>query len=240
MHKIILTIILIILGVVNSYSQTWFVNKTSYEKIVNKTDIVIAYNTKYNIPNYVGEALTIDMTIGDAKRLSSFASEPAITKVSHKSYTNSGYDRGHLAPAADFKYSQIAMSESFSICNIAPQNSVLNQRYWNSLEAYVRKLTQYCDTLYVITGTYVANKRKLSKITTADIVIPTHFWKAVCGTKNSSYVISAAWIYVNDSNKQSYDDNVMTIDELENIIDINLFYKLNYGKRNIENIIMLP
>lgn len=46
---------------------------------------------------------------------------PDLYKAKLSDYLRSGYDRGHMAPAADCKYSQNAMDETFYLSNIAPQ-----------------------------------------------------------------------------------------------------------------------
>ena len=56
---------------------------------------------------------------------------------------NSRYDKGHMAPVADFKFSNKAMYESFSIANVAPQSLNLNRIYWAKLEQKVREIIQH-------------------------------------------------------------------------------------------------
>jgi len=55
-------------------------------------------------------------------------------------YRNSGFDRGHMAPAADFPNNQQAMKDTFSLCNVSPQVGVFNRVVWSRLEVLIRKL----------------------------------------------------------------------------------------------------
>lgn len=238
--RIWIFIIVIIIGVfiINSHPQrhitfgaaqhfSEFVDQTVNEFIIQKRCITIGYNSKELIPNYVGEILTYKMTVGNTERERGFHKEqdlPGYCQTVSKDYTGSNYDRGHMAPAADFRFDKDAMYESFSMANIIPQAKQLNRGEWKDLENYVRNLTKRCDTLYVITGPIIGNsKKKLKK----KITIPEKCFKAVIGSKNGQWVISAAWVLWNDNRKQDKEDCMMTIDELESILGRDLFYKVN-------------
>lgn len=223
MKKINLIILLILFPII-SFSQSFFVDKGENEIIINKTYITIGYSINYLIPNYVGEKLTHDMIVGPNKREPGFYPDLELPKeyqTKSGQYTKSGYDRGHLAPAADFKFSKEGMYDSFSMANVAPQWPTLNRQKWQYLEDRLRKLTLKVDTLYIITGTIVNNPKKTIK---GNIVIPSYFYKAIWGKKNKKTVISCAWIYNNDGSLNSRE---MSINDLEKIINRNLFYGMN-------------
>jgi endonuclease G len=68
-------------------------------------------------------------------------------------FYRSGYDRGHLAPAADHRSSEDRMRNTFNLCNVAPQvGDGFNRHYWARLESFVRHLTSRFDDVYVATG----------------------------------------------------------------------------------------
>lgn len=221
---------IIFLGVcLCSYSQTFFCSKINGETILkNKNYLTISYNKMFNVPNYVGEVLTYNMTIGSAKREESFYKEPQYTVVKNSDYSGSGYDRGHMAPAADYRGSSVGMYETFSICNIAMQSPQLNRNWWLKLENLIRKQTKYCDKVYVITGTIVANK------TSSKIAVPISFWKAVIGIHNGRKAVSCAWLYNNVDSKQTVEDTKMSIDKLESILGVDLFPTLNKKDNSVE------
>lgn len=217
------------------YSQSFFVNKQKNEIVIQKDYITIGYNTVYKIPNYVGEKLVYSMTVGSEKREPGFYPEtllPVQYQTKSKQYTNTGYDRGHLAPAADFKWNKNAMYDSFSMANVAPQWPDVNRNSWMRLEKLVRGYSEYVDTLYIITGTVVEEPYQCIP---GDIVIPKYFYKAILGKFKNRYVISCAWLYNNDSSKKS---RRMTINALEEIIGRNLFYKKN--NETVEGKILVP
>lgn len=219
---------------ISLYGQSFYVGKIPNEIVIEKQYITIGYNTQYLIPNYVGEKLVYSMTVGTEKRESGFYPETLLpTKFQTKSieYAKTGYDRGHLAPAADFRWNRQAMYDSFSMANVAPQWPTVNRGNWQQLEDKVRKLSKQVDTLYVITGTIVDTKKVISN----RIAVPTYFYKAILGKKGRYYKISCAWLYNNDISLVS---KQMAINELEKIIKRNLFIKMN--NEPAESKILLP
>lgn len=232
--KKLLSILSLFIICISLYGQSFYVGKTSNEVVIEKQYITIGYNTQYLIPNYVGEKLVYSMTVGTEKREPGFYPETVLAtkyQTRSKQYTNTGYDRGHLAPAADFKWNKNAMYDSFSMANVAPQWPTVNRGNWQQLEDKVRKLSKQVDTLYVITGTIVQTKKTISN----GIYVPTYFYKAILGKKGRYYKISCVWIYNND---MSLVTKQITINELEKIIKRNLFIKMN--NETAEGKIMLP
>ena len=75
-----------------------------------------------------------------AKRDDNFKEDPSVPTGSATlaDYRRSGYDRGHLAPAADMAYSRQTMEDSFFMSNMSPQRPAFNRGIWKDLEAQVR------------------------------------------------------------------------------------------------------
>lgn len=105
-----------------------------------RTAFTISYNNFYKTPNWVAWELTRQETEGNEERKTKFLPDPDLPepRVEHSDYTHSGYDRGHMAPAADMKWSEQAMQESFYMSNICPQNQKLNRDDWGDLEEMCR------------------------------------------------------------------------------------------------------
>lgn len=113
-------------------------------------------------------------------------------RSTNKDYFNSGYDRGHMVPAADIKSSQAAMDETFLLTNIAPQvGAGMNRDYWAHTEDFVRRLTSQFKDLYVFTvPLYLPRQSMDGKWRVSYEVIgspprvsvPTHFAKVILGT----------------------------------------------------------
>src|SRR5450759_1124712 len=94
------------------------------------------------------------MVLYSGEERGNFKMDQLVTTISSKSsdYTKSGYDRGHLCPAADMGFNPVAMEESFFMSNISPQVPDFNRGLWKELEMTVRKWAIKEHKLYVVTG----------------------------------------------------------------------------------------
>jgi endonuclease G len=116
---------------------------------------------------------------------------PELFRSTLKDYKFSGFDRGHLAAAANHKDNQEILQETFFLSNICPQEPALNRKYWAKFEKHVRELTSQCNTLEIFTGPlYLPTKDENGKkwvryqvIGENDVAVPTHFYKVVVLTK---------------------------------------------------------
>ncbi len=118
----------------------------------------IAYNRDFRLAQYVTYTLRgSDLRKPQAKRHDKFIIDPllagrVVDPVHPKEYKGSGHDRGHLAPAADFSWSQKASDATFVMSNMAPQTPGLNRDAWRRLEERVRRMACGEDEVIVITG----------------------------------------------------------------------------------------
>lgn len=129
-------------------------------------------------------------------------------------YAGSGFDRGHMAPAADMP-TELAQHESFSLANIVPQEKHNNQILWSAIEGATRHLVQQRGELYVITGP-VFEGDKIERLN-GRVFVPTHIFKAIYDPVQKE---AAAWVAPNVEGNQY---QVVSIAELEKRININLF-----------------
>jgi hypothetical protein len=106
------------------------------QQIIEHLAYTVSYNPDWLIPNWVAYELTGDEVSGEQERSDHFAPDPLVEgdPVVTKDYSNSGYDRGHMAPAGDMKWSEQAMRESFYMTNICPQNHNNNAGDWKDLQ----------------------------------------------------------------------------------------------------------
>ncbi len=149
--------------------------KTSSIKMVCKRNFAVAFNTKTKTPLWVSERLTYSAVSLGVERSNDFHSEPVLGSLSPQptDYARSGYDRGHMAPAADMP-DEYSMHESFSMANMVPQTATLNRQVWSELESRIRKESNQYSELYVITGP-VGQAGRLNN----GSVVPTHCFKVV-------------------------------------------------------------
>ncbi|KAH8833513.1 hypothetical protein DL96DRAFT_1455966 [Flagelloscypha sp. PMI_526] len=141
---------------------------------------------------------TIETTGGDRSR-STFREDedlPAQFRSKLSDYFRSGYDRGHMVPAADAKVSQEAMDETFLLSNMAPQvGQGFNRNYWAYLEDWCRRLTSSFADVYVFTIPLYLPKLEADgkwRVThevigsPPNVAVPTHFAKVVLTSKPTS------------------------------------------------------
>ena len=112
------------------------------------------YSEKHEQAFWVAYELTKKETEKAFERTNEFIPDPSVSTgtATVGDYSKSGYDRGHLAPAADMGWSAQAMKESFYFSNMSPQEPGFNRGIWKKLEEQVRTWAKAYDSIYVVTG----------------------------------------------------------------------------------------
>lgn len=200
--------------------------KGTPEQILKRTGYVASYNKTTLLPNWVAWHLTAERTEGSAKRSGvDFAEDTEVPepRATDWDYYNSGYDRGHMCPAADNKWSKKAMEESFLFTNMCPQNGNLNRGDWNEMEMACRKWAKKYGDLYIVCGP-ILYKGKHKTIGKNKVVVPEAFFKVVLRTGDNPQAIG--FIYKNTSGNRPKDSYVNTVDEVERITGIDFFSSL--------------
>ena len=101
---------------------------------------------------------------------------PNSARAAVADYSNSGYDRGHLAPNGDMA-TRSQQYDSFSLANIAPQSPRNNRYIWRNIESATRYLTQQYGEVYTVTGVAFTDKKPVQL--NGKVLVPSHFFKAV-------------------------------------------------------------
>lgn len=188
----------------------------------------VSYNSEYRIPNWVAYELQDSELYGDLDRAEKFTPDPLIKgrQAYDSDYVGSGYDRGHLAPAGDMKWSSQAMQESFYLSNVCPQNHNLNAGVWNDLEKQVRKEARYYGKVWVVCGPIV-DKNRYGKIGENKVQVPDWFFKALLAKNKDGEYISVAFVFPNEAGDNGLSSYAMSVNQLEKIIGMDLFYNLD-------------
>ena len=199
---------------------------TQPQQIIEHLAYTVSHNPVWNIPNWVAYSLTDTELRGDIPRARHFYPDPKVQGVAvvPQDYTHSGYDRGHMAPAADMKWSEQAMRESFYMTNICPQNQNLNRGDWNDLEELARDWARKFGNLYIACGPIVHNEDATIG-NNHRIVIPSAFYKVFLRKDNSSWT-SIGFIFANESGNKPLMTYMVSIDEVESTTGIDFFYNL--------------
>lgn len=206
---------------------------TKREEIkLQRTGYTVSYNNFYKPPNWVAWELTQQETKGSEERKNRFAPDPDLPepRVEHADYTHSGYDRGHMAPAADMKWSKKAMEESFYMSNICPQNQKLNRDDWGDLEELCRSWARKYGTVHITCGP-IYDKKQPKRIGEHQVAVPDRFFKVVL-IYNRKSPIAMGFLFDNKAHHQALDKYMVSVDSVEKVTGMDFFSKL---PDNVEN-----
>lgn len=195
------------------------------EQIVRHEGFTLSYNNKHNTPNWSAWALTAEHTDGPVNRSSKFWADPEIPRVyrvDYYDYKESGYDRGHMCPAGDMKWSEQAMHDCFYMSNMCPQTHSLNAGSWGSLESACRVWARTEGVLYIVCGPVYKGKRHERIGIDHVIDVPEGFFKAVLSLRKG-HEKAIAFYYDNDETNPHYRDACMSVDDIEAMTGMDLF-----------------
>ena len=195
------------------------------EQIINHEGYTVSYNQQWCLPNWVAYELTADETRGTVPRGDGFVPDPMVVgnTATTNDYKHSGYDRGHMAPAADMKWSKTAMDESFYLSNICPQNKNLNKGDWNDLEEQARKWATKYGSIYIACGPIVESKYKT--IGQNNVAVPKGFFKVFMRKTQKGWT-TIGFYFDNIAGNRKLDSYIRSIDEIESITSIDFFPSL--------------
>ena len=128
-----------------------------------------------------------------------------------------------MAPAADMKWSEEAMNESFYLSNVCPQKAALNTSIWNRLEEKTRNLARKGNHLYICCGPIVESVH--ATIGENCVAVPSYFFKVICKCINGKWS-AIGFIFPNEECKGGMFDYAISVDEVEKITGIDFFYNL--------------
>ena len=196
------------------------------EQIITHTGYTLSYNEEYELPSYVAYELTRSEVLGGGEREDSFKEDPEVItgSASLDDYRKSGYDRGHMAPAADFKWSEEAMSDTFYLSNMAPQDPSFNRGIWADLEAVVRTMAYDNGSVYVVTGP-VLTDGPYKTIGKNDVAVPKRFYKVVLDYTDPE-LKAIGFVLPNEGSDKALQSYAMSVDSVEEITGIDFYPKL--------------
>lgn len=237
----------------------------SKEDIIKHHALVISYNEEHEQANWVAHKINKKIIDGNVSRTNNFRVDSQIksgsseekdyflkTKLPSGKYTYDGfgYDRGHLAPSADFKWSKTALSDSYYYSNMSPQLPEFNRKGWANIEGFLRSYVYENETdLLVVTGPFYNENVNKSERSINNMSIPDYFFKVAVDLKNTlgvgflvphkkltspieSYMVSIDSIEA----FTGYDFNFQLPDTTENKIEKEVEVKSWQNKKNRGNV----
>lgn len=187
------------------------------------------YNLSYNEDHEQAEWVAYTLSKSDIQQIQRkrpyFIEDPKVrTKsASWKNYKKSGYDKGHLCPAGDKRYTKEAHDETFYTSNISPQKHDFNAGIWNKLEQKTRYWAKKYNHLYVVTGGVLESD--LKTIGTERVSVPKEFYKVLLDYTEPE-IKAIAFLMPHKESKRPLYEYVISIDELEQKTGIDFFPEL--------------
>jgi endonuclease G, mitochondrial len=210
------------------------------EELVCHSAMCLVFSEEYRLAKWVVHILTGDIIEGRVSRSNDFRPDPKIPNAGEEAdyflkieqedgsfkYDGFGYDRGHLAPSADFRWSENALSESYYYSNITPQAPDFNRKKWAEIEGFLRTYIYENpgNDLFIVTAPMLKEGLPVQERGVNQLPIPEIHYKIAVDFNRK---IGVAFIVPQENLNYPIDWYAVTIDSVENLTGINFFAGLN-------------
>ncbi len=192
--------------------------------IVSHTGYTLSYCEEYEVPYWVAYSLTNDkVSTQSASRKDNFREDPLVSTGSATllDYKKSGYDRGHMAPAADFRWSEEAMDDTFYLSNMCPQVHAFNAGIWSDLESAVRSIAYSDEEIYIVTGP-VLTDGPYETIGENNVAVPKYYYKVILDY-TEPVIKAIGFILPAEKSSEPLSYFAVTVDRVEEVTGIDFF-----------------
>ncbi len=216
-------------------------------EIVNHPALILSYNEKYEQANWVAHIISKEITGKGFSRTNDFRPDPLVKTGSTEekdfflkklnadssyTYDGFGYDRGHLAPSADFRWNEKAMSESYYYSNMSPQLPDFNRGIWASTESFIREyVAENNHDVYVVTGGILTPDLPKIERSIHKVSIPKAFYKVAVDLECKPPE-GIGFIIPNKGSDYPVISFAVPIDSVEKVTGINFFASLPDSVQN--------
>lgn len=210
------------------------------EVVIYHSALSLSYNEDHEQANWVMHVIMPDIIEGNVSRSNDFRIDTLIvtgsaeekdyfTKTKQENgkykYDGFGFDRGHLAPSADFRWSEKALSESYFYSNMSPQIGEFNRRKWAELENWLRDYVSTTkEPLYVVTAPILSDDLKKSPRSKNGLSIPEFFLKAAIDITAKKGI---AFVMPHQAIRVPIESYAVTLDSAETLLGYDLFPNLD-------------
>ena len=194
--------------------------------IVDREGYALGYSEYHEQARWVIYHMTAEeATTKAASRDDNFRPDPEIPTGSATlaDYRGFGYDRGHLAPAADMSFSIKTMDESFYMSNMSPQEPAFNRGIWKDLESQVRSFAIVEKDIYVVTGPILPQTKK-KVIGPNEVTVPDRYYKVIWDRTPPEKMIG--FILPNAGSTESLKSFTVTVDKVEAETGLDFFSEI--------------
>jgi endonuclease G len=208
---------------------------------IQHSAMALEYSEPHEQARWVAHIILPDIASGTVSRSNDFRPDPKVTTGSATEadyflkkmkpdsiweYDGFGYDRGHLAPSADFRWSAKALSESYFYSNMSPQRAEFNRGKWAELESILRDyITNHPQTqLYVVTGPVLEDSLPVIERGVNRVAIPRFYYKVALDMANGR---SIGFVMPNAALTYPIEHYAVSVDEVERITGLDFFNRLD-------------
>ncbi|WP_397361993.1 DNA/RNA non-specific endonuclease [Olleya sp. R77988] len=216
---------------IKTNTNEYFLPTSTTGQIVHHEGYSLSYSEPHEQAEWVAYELKKEhLSNANFKRPYFEVDKTVKTGAAHwRNYKKSGYDRGHLCPAGDRKYSQKAHDETFLTSNISPQNHDFNAGIWNRLEQKTRYWASKYDGVFVVSGGIL--EIGLKTIGEEEVAIPNQFYKVLIDNNNGQTKV-IAFLLPHVESKQPLYKFVTSVDKIESLTGIDFFAELDDAIEN--------
>lgn len=225
--------------------------KGTPEKIIEHTGFTLSFNREHNNPNWVAWELTASEADCTGNRGDEFYPDPMVSephRVTTYDYKGSGYDRGHMCPAADMRWSPEAMHDCFYLSNICPQVHTLNGGGWQVLEKACRRWAAQEGAVYIVCGPVYGRFGGVDAVrglaasgkplnidysrspktigTEHQVTVPDGFFKCVLSMRQG-HEKAIAFYYSSNDKSQTMSSAAVSVDDIEALTGMDFFVNLD-------------
>lgn len=212
------------------FPQTLVINSIEIPKIlrdipeqkINRKAYTVSYNKETKCPNWVAWYLSANHAAGEWARSNDYREDydVPVPRATNDDYKESSWSRGHMCPAGDNKWDADAMSETFLLTNMCPQDRSLNSGLWNRIEMDCRKWAQKYGGIYIVCGPVFLNCEH-ETIGVNKVFVPEAFFKVILCLQGKPKAIG--FVVRNNEGKKKRDQFVNTVDDVERITGMDFF-----------------
>lgn len=209
------------------------IKKEGNNQYLCRTAYAVNYNYDTKVAHFAVERVRKEALVKAAGRKDDFREDPqvpALYRSTLADYAKTGYDRGHIAPAADMTFSAVAMSESFFLTNMMPQDPGNNRGIWKYTEEYVRFWADQYGEVYVISGPLYTERA--TKVIGNGVRVPDYVWKIVIDPARA-----ITFLFPNQKlDAKQLESYISTISEIEHLTGINFLPMIPQQLQGMENV----
>ncbi|MBK8503106.1 MAG: DNA/RNA non-specific endonuclease [Saprospiraceae bacterium] len=209
-------------------------------EFITHNAMMLEYDEQHEQAKWVAHIILPDIITGTVMRTNDFRADTLVATGSTVDddyyqkeikrdgsieFLGHGYDRAHLAPSADFRWSARALSETFYYSNMTPQLGELNRGGWADLEMYVRAyvINHPGTQLYVVTGPVLKDDLKVLENSLNQVTIPEHYYKVLLDLERKKGI---GFLMPNQAVAFSAGYHVRSIDAIEALTGLDFFNKI--------------